>query len=569
MIFNGDPTTATVKELKALWGGVSINYAYQGESQDGVILLVGNAEGGYARIPISIKVDKAIVASATLTEEDADYRYNTLSRTNVLPTMLSVTFTEESDLAEQIFPVHAWSKEYELDRENQVYRTKATVGNAVSGYQEIVVELPLAEINLINVNTDGKSYAINAYDDITVDAEGRLLAEDGSLFTLTAEIGEKLYSELYVQLLTADGEPIVARDAKGNGVYSASYTALFADELKPVFKDGKGVINASKYLSLFDLSCNYNGGVYPILVAVGNDVHGYMTVSDVLTLTVKAQVVDKIYLGKDAKDILEQYGLTSEDAIDPYDLPFGEQDTTVRVKTATEEDIELPICEWSYSLASDEGLYMGGSATLKIVLGDGMHGKQTYLVQNIKIKRMRIKEIYVTENEKKVVIASSEEYKRLWIEDPLSYTLPTKVTALFVDESENELERELSVYYMVGNKNFKIDYQGGTFKVTAKVGRFNEPLTFGLVVNQKLVGGLAADALITIDPIEPDLSALLPTSLKLNIKGADPITVSTDDETNPMNNGNWTIVFKDGAYTFQATDKGDWDFSNVSLDYRG
>ena len=86
-------TDGSKAELKALWNSIHIEYTFEGGYQEALVLLVGNAEGGYQKVPVNVRNLKAVATSATA--EDG-FLYNTFMERSGLPDKVVVTFTEDS-----------------------------------------------------------------------------------------------------------------------------------------------------------------------------------------------------------------------------------------------------------------------------------------------------------------------------------------------------------------------------------------------------------------------------------------------------------------------------------------
>ena len=504
----------TERELKALWNSVSIDYDYHGGKYASAALLVGNSDGGYQRVIFDIFVEKAVAQSATVQE---GFAYNTLLGEAGLPETVVVTFTESSYVRTLVLPVAAWGKDPEIDRENGTYTITAKIGNKRSGYQEITVSMPLADIELLSVTAP--VYTINGYDEIKTDKEGRLLNAQGDPFVVIGEVGEGRFAELYVKLLEPE---------------KIKYTYLGASFVTPI--------------------------------EVGNEQTGYMSVTTdetpiLLDVLVKAQIIRALYPVGESKDIVEYYHLASEQ--DPYNMPaIGK---TVSVLMADDSIVTLPVVGVYYTpeggSRSKYVSYKGykdesgknKDVLMEIEVGDSVHGIQTY---------ERI--IHVAEKKLKSIAELSD-----MIVDPFLYTLPNTVTVTFTDDTVVTLP----VFYEVNGRPFNtydLKYSGGNYAVKAKVGGDQggkQDFYFTLTVKQMLVKGLNKDELITIDQLESTLD--LPTSLQLLMMNGEVATASV--ENGLLDNGEWRVVFKDGAFTLQAENgkTGSWDFSGVSLDHNG
>ena len=503
-------TDGSKAELKALWNSIHIEYTFEGGYQEALVLLVGNAEGGYQKVPVNVRNLKAVATSATA--EDG-FLYNTFMERSGLPDKVVVTFTEDSYLSVMTLAVVEWAESGVIDDETRTYVTMAKIGDDVAGYQWVQVVLPLAEIELRAVL--GAKYEIDAYDDLAFSEDGRLLSASGGYFTVSGQIGEELTQSLYVKLLET---PV--------------YTFEGAEGENALF----------------------------IKIAVGNALTGYFSETSTgeeikLTLTVKPRVV-RALIAPDGETELKEYftGLK----LDPYDMPNIVTGGKIAALIDGGAVVDIDIFSVSYKKAGDSDYknyvsFTGGSYDMKIVVGNALHGTQE-----------KIYSITVAPK----IIASVDELTDKVV-DPYEYRLPKEVNVTFTDGGR----AKLSVVYRTLNEAGKkvpfgdenIVYSGGSFDVYAifDLHGFQQEYLFKLVVNQSFVDSIGPGMLIEIDQLDGTLTLL--DEIELIISG-ESVRKSADK-------GDWTITSgADGKYHItlpEGGDPGSWDLSEVDLGYMG
>ena len=501
-------------ELKALWSSVSINYDYRGATHEGLTLLVGNAEGGYQRIPLSVRVKKAVASSATAQE---GYFYNTLLEKSGLPDVLVVAFSEDSYVETITLEVKEWGASGSIDREAGVYLTTAKIGDDVCGYQWVDVTLPLADIELLRIVS--ASFKINGYEEIRESADGRLLDVNGNFFTVQGLIGDDAYANLYVKLLE-----------------------------KPDY--------------------GYLGGTFILPIEVGNDLTGYVSVTTdgaplTISVQVAPQVVKALYPAGDlsGKDLNEYYDFRNA-MLDPYAMPNIVAGGKIGVLMEGERDItEIAVASVTYrkegeSVFTNYVSYEGGAYTMKIEVGNDLRGRQS-----------KEYEIVVARKE----IASVLELRDMMV-DPFEYRLPDSVNVTFAD-GETAL---LPVIYEKADgsafTNADLKYTGGSFDVVASIGSDKhggrQSYGFKLNVKQMLISGLASGVLIQIDQLEHSIR--LPETIVMKLRAGGTATATVQNGL--LDNGDWVIALENGKYVLtvpEGGNKGSWDFTGVDLGYQG
>ena len=504
-------TDGSTAELKALWNSINIDYTYQGAEQKGLVLLVGNAEGGYQKIFLNVRMLKAAAVSAKGKE---GYLYNTFLERSGLPDEIVVTFSEDSYVETLTLAVAEWGEKGTIDDASRIYRTTAKIGDALVGYQWVPVELDLAEIELRKVV--GTTYTIDGYDELSYHTDGRLRTANGNFFTVTGQIGDDLYQSLYVKLLE-----------------TPSYT--------------------------------YQGDTLILAIEVGNALTGYFSETSsgeklYLTLKVNAEVVTAL-IAPDGKTELTEY-LTGR-KLDPYAMPDIRTGGKIAALIEGGAVVELPIYSVTYKKESETDYktyvsYEGGSYLMRVEVGNEKRGLQ-------------VKEYAITIAEK--TLASVLDLGDMRV-DPYTYRLPSEVTVTFTDGGQATLPvtyRKGNVEGAVfGNSDFK--YSGGSFDVVAIIDPESaggkQVYGFKLEVKQMYYSKLHTGVQISIDQVDLDLN--LPESIELEMKSGEIVVATTQNGL--IDNGDWMITVKDGKYMLtlpEGGDPGSWDFSEVDLGYEG